>query len=73
LTVKCGGNVHDLGVVEITASGPGSGSPRYIADFCDYLRLLLEGDKLSQWVCLNFKTLRIEPSHYTIASSSLKS
>jgi hypothetical protein len=73
LTVKCGGNVHDMSVIEITASGPGSGALRDIADFRDYLRLLLEGDKPSQWVCLNFKTLRIEPAHYTIASSSLKS
>jgi hypothetical protein len=45
LTAKCGGNVHDLGVIQITASGPGSDAPRDIADLRDYLPLLLKGDK----------------------------
>jgi hypothetical protein len=65
LTVKCGGNVHDKDVVEITASSS-SNSARNAANLEDSSLFYSDYYKPGQWICLDFKTLRIEPTHYTI-------
>jgi hypothetical protein len=66
LTVKCSGNVHDRGVVEITASSVSyTDYPRNTADLGTNSDFWSE-DEPGQWICLDFKTLRIEPTHNTI-------
>jgi hypothetical protein len=66
LTVKCDGNIHDLGVVEITSSSvSGTDSPRNAADF-EISSLFVSENEPGQWICFDFKTVKIEPTHYTI-------
>jgi hypothetical protein len=76
LTAKSGGNVHDRGVIEITANSVSETFyPQNTADIEIGLSFCSD-DKPSQWICLGFKTLRIEPTHYTIRTghwSPLKS
>jgi hypothetical protein len=67
LTAKCRGNVHDRGVVEITASSVCStNSPQNASNLENQDLCFCSEDKPGQWICLDFKTLRIEPMHYTI-------
>jgi hypothetical protein len=69
-TAKCGGDVHDLGVVEITANSVfGTNYPRNIVDLDHSSSCFYSEDEPGQWICLDFKTLRIEPTHYTIRVS----
>jgi hypothetical protein len=64
--VKCGGRVHDKDVVEITASSvSGTAYPRNAADLGNGSYFWSKHEP-GQWICLDFKTLRIEPTHYTI-------
>jgi hypothetical protein len=67
LTAKCGGNVHAKGAVEITASSASSEDnvPETVADFGTDSCFMTD-NKPSQWICWNFKALRLEPTHYTI-------
>jgi hypothetical protein len=66
LTAKCGGNVHDTGVVEVIASSFfGSFYTRNAAEFGGDSEFW-SNDQPGQWICLDFKTIRIEPTHYTI-------
>jgi hypothetical protein len=65
LTAKCSGNIHDRGVVEITASTVfGTDYPQNVAAIGTYSSFWSE-DEPGQWICFDFKTLRIEPTHYT--------
>jgi hypothetical protein len=74
LTTKCGGNVHDRGVVEITASSVSNRYyPQNAADLGNWNSFFCSKDKPRQWICLDFKTVRIESTHYTIRVSYLKS
>jgi hypothetical protein len=67
LTAKCGSNVHDRGVVEITASCTQKWcAPRNVADFGDRNSWFLSENKPGEWICCDFKTLRIGPTHYTL-------
>jgi hypothetical protein len=68
LTAKCGGNVHDKGVLEITVSSVYKEKypPRNAADFENVYSHFCSQDEPDQWICWDFKTLRIEPTHYTI-------
>jgi hypothetical protein len=68
LIAKCGGNVHDRGVVEITASSVFD--TNYSRDAADLGTdpWFWSKNEPGQWICLDFKTLRIEPTHYTIRS-----
>jgi hypothetical protein len=67
LTAKCGGNVHDKCVVEITASSvSGTDYAQNAGDLEDEWSSFESENKPGQWICLDFKTLRIEPTHYTI-------
>jgi hypothetical protein len=66
LTAKCDGNIHDRGVVEITASSVfWTDYPRNTADLGTDSYFKSE-DEPRQWICFDFKSLRIEPTHYTI-------
>jgi hypothetical protein len=72
----CGGNVHDRDAVIVTSSSCWAGSPKAIADlksdgyFCSQF-----GDNekdiphsRNNWVCYDFKSRRIVPTHYSIRS-----
>jgi hypothetical protein len=67
LTEKCGGNIHDRGVVEITASSVSNPDyARNAADLGNWNSCFTSKDKPRQWICLDFKALRIELMHCTI-------
>jgi hypothetical protein len=76
LTTKCWGNVHDKGAVKMTASSVVDDDidsyPRNAAHLGDTDSNFTSADKTGQWIYWDFKTLRIEPTRYTIGSRSLK-
>ena len=65
LTTACGGNVHELGVVEVTTSSGGDGRRAVElgtdSDFCS-------GDRPNSWICYDFKGRRVAPTSYSIRS-----
>jgi hypothetical protein len=69
LTRLCNGHVHDCGIVSITESGvhgPDFGS-RHIADFDETgTTPFISQDKPQSWVCYDFKTRELKPTHYTV-------
>jgi hypothetical protein len=76
LTWKYGGNVHDKGIVTITANDTGENgitSPlRNAANLTDYSRCrVCNGEWSHQWVCWDFHELRVRPTQYTIRSPDL--
>jgi hypothetical protein len=69
LTSKHGGNVHDRGIVAVTASSCNGSS--YLAKYAvDMNETATFGSVNSpnQWLCYDFKTLRIIPTAYSIRS-----
>jgi hypothetical protein len=76
LTKEHGGNVHEKGIVKITASSVCDRDPKHapknLADlassdcFCSM-------DKPGQWVCWDFGEMRVRPTHYQIAAPIMKS
>jgi hypothetical protein len=68
LTAKCGGSVHDKGVIEITASSgyDQDRAPRNAADLGDMHSSDFSQNEPGAWIDWDFKALRIEPTHYTI-------
>jgi hypothetical protein len=70
LTAKCGGNVHEKGAVEITASSVyrnnSSYAPPNAADLGDKDSIFHSDNEPAEWIGWDFKALRIEPTHYTI-------
>jgi hypothetical protein len=71
LTRRCGGNVHDCGVVTVTASSLASGSqglsPKNTADLAtDSLFHSKNPGGPGQWICYNFKKMAVRPTHYTL-------
>jgi hypothetical protein len=70
LTRKHGGNVHDQGIVAITASSCTSFvEPKVLADFDENFAYFESKAGLQQWVRWEFKGMRVEATHYTIRSS----
>jgi hypothetical protein len=73
LTAKFGGNVHDRGVVHITANRPCNDSPSYAAKNVvdlgtdSYFRSAYEAN---QSICFDFKKMTITPTHYSIRTNS---
>jgi hypothetical protein len=69
LTSGIGGNVDDKNVVNITANRVCDSNPWYaaknVADF-ESNSCFLSANEPNQSICFDFKTLRIEPTHYTI-------
>ena len=72
LTVQCGGNVHDKGVVEITGGPVVSSHPSYalknIADLTADSYFYSDGSTQEHTVCYDFKEKSIIPSGYSIRS-----
>ena len=71
LTRDCGGNVHEKGVVEVTASGCCGGTdnePKNAVDLGTNTWFGSEG-KANSWICYNFKKWRVAPASYSIRSA----
>jgi hypothetical protein len=63
-----GGNVHDKGVVNVTASSIGWCEPKNVADIGVQSVFYTTNNTSSEWVHYDFKSMRIRPSHYTLRS-----
>ena len=69
MTRECGGNVHDKGIVDVTASTVEmlAFQPKNVADLKRdwyYKSHNLEGS----WICYDFKERRVIPTSYTVRS-----
>jgi uncharacterized coiled-coil protein SlyX len=75
LTRKHGGNVHGKGIVTITSKSVND-NPRYatrnVADLTSDSEFFSLGQP-RQWICWDFREMRLRPTHYTIKSYQLKS
>jgi hypothetical protein len=71
LTRIGGGNVHDLNVVHVTASSTYAHTavcaPKNIADLQTDSNFG-SSNLPNQWICYDFRDMRIRPTHYTIKS-----
>ena len=67
LTRNCGGNVHEEGIVEVTASGCRFGSLKNVVQLGtnSYFR---SNDEPNSWICYDFKTRRVTPTSYMLIS-----
>jgi hypothetical protein len=76
LTKKHGGNVHDKGIVTITSKSVlhdhPDFAPKYAADLNDDEYFSAKREP-GQWICWDFREMRVRPTHYTIQSFLLKS
>jgi uncharacterized protein YoxC len=63
-----GGNVHDKGVVNVTASLIEYCQPKNLADVGVQSAFHTTNKTSSEWVQYDFKGMRIRPSHYTLRS-----
>jgi hypothetical protein len=68
LTKRCGGNVHEKGVVEITSSSEGRHKPCQLADY-GWQDYWYSNDVPNSWVCFDFKKMSICLNHYTLKSA----
>jgi hypothetical protein len=71
LTRKCGGNVHERGVVTVTSSELFGSGPSYMAQNAADLTgntFFHSQDLPDQWLCYDFGHRRIKPTHYSIRS-----
>jgi hypothetical protein len=70
LTTKCGGNVHDQGV--IVASELSVYGSKYFAknaaDLGNKGTFSMTNGEANSWICYDFKNMRVTPTHYTIVS-----
>jgi hypothetical protein len=74
LTEKHGGNVHENRIATITSKSVFDADPRWalknVADLTARSAFWSQND-LDQWVCWDFREMRIHPTHYTIQSTVL--
>jgi hypothetical protein len=71
LTLKCGGNVCVSDLVRVTASSlqnlSGLSALVNVVDFKDYRRHChTGGGSANQWICMDFKIMRVVPTHYSL-------
>jgi hypothetical protein len=65
LSGKCGGNVHERGIVNITSSSDGSNKPWEVTNHgCDSYWLSLNA--ANSWICFDFKENSICLKNYTL-------
>ena len=69
LTRECGGNVHDKGIVNITASSVNSSSEekRNAVDF-ETNTYFVSQNTPNSWICYDFKDSRVSPTSYSVRS-----
>ena len=69
LTRECGGNVHDQGLVNVTASSVSmGGDPRNVVDLGTNSLYSSENEN-NTWICYDFKDRRIIPTSYSVRTS----
>jgi hypothetical protein len=73
-----GGNVHEKGIVTVTArslADPkyGNLAAKYAADLVNPSTYFCSNGELHQWVCWDFHETRVRPTHYTLRTYWLKS
>jgi hypothetical protein len=77
LTAKHDGNVHDKGIVAITASSVFHDMPncasKHVVDLTAGSEWFQSGSAPEQWICWDFRGMRIRPTHYAIWTRRLKS
>jgi hypothetical protein len=66
LRQQCGGNVHDLHVVDVTANHSGNSLSYTINLEMNYI----SQESPDPWVCIDFKERRTKLTHYSIRSSN---
>jgi hypothetical protein len=68
LTRECGGNIHDRGIVAVSASSQHySDYPvQVIFDFKTKFSGFATKNEDNSWICIEFKQHRIKPTHYSI-------
>ena len=69
LTRQCGGNVHEKGIVEVTASSVLSNSDQYQAKNAVELgtdSYFQSNSEPTPWICYDFKRQRVTPTSYSI-------
>jgi hypothetical protein len=71
LTKKHGGNVHNQGIVTITAKSIADNPNRLTnaANLGDNARFASKDEK-NQWVCWDFHGMRVRPTHYSIRNQT---
>jgi hypothetical protein len=69
LTSKCGGNVHDNGVVTASSSSiSGFHRPKNALDLQNRNSCFCSDNVADSWICLDFKNMEVTPTHYSILS-----
>jgi hypothetical protein len=71
LTEEHGGNVHDCGIVEVTASSTYGRGREFMAQNVVNLKdpgAFESADRMNQWIMYDFKNRRVKLTHYTIRS-----
>ena len=69
---ECGGNVHDKGVIEVTASKCWAGEDKNLADLGTRLDFWRHYG-VNQWIRYDFKGWRVAPTSYSIKASHCES
>ena len=71
LTRECGGNVHEKGVVEVTASSESDVGydARHVVELGKDSWFQSDDDKPDSWICYDFKALRVAPTGYSIRTA----
>jgi hypothetical protein len=76
LTQEHSGNVHEKGIVTITSKSVGCDDPAYaltnVANLTSGCHFISRTDP-GQWVCWDFREMRVRPTHYSIYKWRLKS
>jgi hypothetical protein len=71
LTRKCGGNVHDKQMVDVTSSSVYRTDPKFAAKNIADLKAksaFTSSQLPDQWVCYDFKPHSVLPTHYSVRS-----
>ena len=67
LTLECGGNVHDQGIVNVTASSYPE-TAKNAVDLGTDSHYISHGE-MDPWICYDFKRRRVIPTSYSVRSS----
>jgi hypothetical protein len=69
LTSKCGGNVHNNGIITASSSSVyDSRHPKNALDFQNVSTYFISDNVANSWICLDFKNMDVTPTHYSILS-----
>lgn len=72
LTKECGGNVHEKGIINITASSENNDTrrnPKHVVEFNDNKNKFFRSKNLENlWLSYDFKNRKVRPTSYSIRS-----